>query len=154
MNVGRCLALAVALIIATGASNAQESARTGDIVIEQPWARASIIANRPAAAYFTVRNQGNVSDTLVSVRSSMAGRAEIHNMTNDGGVMKMGPAGSIEIPPGSEQSLKPGGLHVMMTDLKAPLVKGESLEMTVVFEKSGEVSLVVPIVGVGATGPE
>lgn len=154
MKAGTCLALVVALTMTTAASSAQESARAGDMVIERPWARASIVANRPAAAYLTVRNQGTASDTIVSVRSPVAGRAEIHAITNDGGVMKMAPAGPIEIPAGSEQSLAPGGLHIMMTKLKAPLVKGETLEMTIVFEKAGDVTVQVPVLGAGATGPE
>ena len=51
-------------------------------------------------------------------------------------------------------SLKPGGLHVMLMGLKHPLQPGQSVPMTLQFEKSGTREVDVAVGKVGATGPE
>jgi copper(I)-binding protein len=59
--------------------------------------------------------------------------------------MKMRPVKAIEVAPGEPAVLKPGGLHVMLMGLKAPLVKGQSFPLTLVFEKAGKIEIEVPI---------
>ncbi len=154
MKYSSIFSMVVTIFILTGPSLAQEQARLGDLVIERPWARASIGTSRPAAAYLTIRNEGEESDTLLAVRTPLSGKAEVHAMTNDSGVMRMGPAGPVEIPAGGEVSLAPGGLHIMMMKLQAPLVKGKSIEVTLKFERAGEITITAPIYGPGATRPE
>ncbi len=142
------------LALSIGAAGAAEVARQGSLAIESPWARASLVKSRPAAAYFTVRNKGAEADRLLELKSPVAANAEIHAVKNEGGVMQMSPAGPVDIPAGSEISLAPGGMHIMLTGLKESLVKGQTTELTLVFEKAGEVTIVMPILGPGATGPE
>ena len=62
----------------------------GDLKLEQPWTRATP-PNAPAGAYLTITNEGSTADLLVSVSSPLAGKAEIHEMKIDGGVMSMRP---------------------------------------------------------------
>jgi hypothetical protein len=72
----------------------------------------------------------------------------------DGGVMKMRPVeGGLVIAPGKTVKLAPGGLHLMMTDLKSPLKQGEKLPVTLQFEKAGKVQVTLDVQGVGAPGP-
>jgi len=145
------LGLTVAMIILAGASFAQERTRIGDLVIELPWARASIGTGRPAAAYLTIHNQGAEDDILLAVRTSLSGMAEIHIMRYAKGVIRMGAAGPVRIPAKGTISLAPGGLHIMMMKLKAPLVKGENIAVTLTFERAGEITVTAPILGPGAT---
>ena len=148
------LSMVITIMTLTGPSLAQEQARFGDLVIEQPWARASIGVSRPAAAYLTIRNEGKESDTLLAVRTPLSGKAEVHDMTNNNGVMRMGPAGPVQIPAGGEVSLAPGGLHIMMMKLQAPLIKGENIEVTLEFERAGKITVTAPIYGPGETQPK
>lgn len=150
------LALGLALLSSLAVSPVAlaDDGRIGSLVIAKPWARASIGTSRPAAAYLTIRNDGKESDTLLAVRTPLSGKAEVHTMTNDNGVMRMGPAGPVEIPAGGEVSLAPGGLHIMMMKLQAPLIKGESIEITLEFQRTGEITVPAPIYGPGATRPE
>ncbi len=140
-----------ALALAALSAAAVEAA---DLGVEDPWARASIGTSRPGAAYFTVTNAGAVGDVLLEVRAAISGKAEVHEMTMQDGVARMGPAGALAIPAGETLTLAPGGLHVMLMDLKAPLVEGEALPLTLVFETAGEVQVSAPILGLGARGPE
>jgi len=122
----------------------------GDLTIEAPWARASIGAARAGAAYLTIVNRGAGLDWLVSVEASLATRAGLHRTLNENGVMKMRPAGPIEIPPGAALGLEPGGLHVMLMGLQSPLVEGESFAMTLIFERAGPLVVTVPILSATA----
>lgn len=126
----------------------------GDLTIAEPWARASIGVSRPVAAFFSVENKGDLPDRLIALSSSQAGMAEVHRTEMTDGVMKMKPAGPLEVPAGGRLELKPGGLHVMLMKLTEPLVKGETLSLELVFERAGRVVIAVPIYSAGAPGPE
>ncbi len=146
-----CLILALSL---AGPVSAGDVFRIGAIEIEAPWARASIALTLPVAAYFTIRNTGSEPDRLMTVTSPIVGMAEVHHSTNDGGVMRMTPAGPLEIAPGQTIRLKPGGYHVMMMKLRSPLKKGERTELELTFERAGQIKVPTPIFGPGAAGPE
>lgn len=128
--------------------------RIVNIGIVKPWARASLGTSRPVAAYLTIRNEGVETDTLVMVRTPLSGKAEVHSMTNDNGVIRMRPAGLVDIPASGVVLLAPGGLHIMMMKLHSPLVKGESIEITLEFKRDGEFTVTAPIYGLGAGRPE
>jgi len=124
-----------------------------DVRVLDPWARASAGMGRTGAAYLTIHNEGNTADRLVSAATPVAGRVELHTHIHDGGVMRMRAVDAIEAPPGTKVELKPGGLHVMLLDLAAPLRAGEHVTMTFTFETSGDVTVKVPVLGVGAMAP-
>ena len=127
-------------------------AQTGSIEIKEAWARATPGGAQNGAAYVTLVSP--TGDRLTGVSSPVAEKAELHQMTNDGGIMKMREVTAIDLPPGTSVSLKPGGLHVMLMGLKHPLQPGQSLPMTLQFEKSGTREVDVAVGKVGATGPE
>ena len=121
------------------------------IHVDQPWARAS--AGQTGAAYLTVRNDGDAPDKLLAVRTPVAGKAELHTMTVEGNVMKMRPVLDIPVAAHGTAELKPGGMHVMLMDLRAPLKQGDKFPLTLKFEKAGDVSVEVAVEGAGAMGP-
>jgi periplasmic copper chaperone A len=115
----------------------------GDLVVESPWARESV--TRTGAAYLTVRNGGAADDRLIGVASEVAGRAELHGSEMQDGVMRMRPVEAVEVPAHGQAALEPGGLHVMLIGLKAPLEEGGSFALTLTFENAGEVEVVTTI---------
>lgn len=72
---------------------------------------------------------------LVDVKSTAAGVAEVHEMKMDNGVMRMRAVPRIDIPPGQSLKLEPGGYHVMLMELKSGISKGDSVPITLVFER-------------------
>ncbi|MGH7122816.1 MAG: copper chaperone PCu(A)C [Stellaceae bacterium] len=128
-------------------------AQTGSVVVEQAWARATPGGAKTAALYMTLVNKGPAEDRLVSVSTPAAGKAELHSTTTENGVMHMGPVAALEVKPGTPTVLKPGGYHVMLMDLKGPLVAGQSFALTLTFEKAGKVDATATIEKVGAMGP-
>ncbi len=115
------------------------------IQVTGAWARSTPPGAKSAAAYLTVVNTGKEADRLVAASTPAAGAAEVHRTTNDNGVMKMRPAGPLDVRPGAPVVLSPGGLHVMMTDLKRPLTDGQDFPLTLVFEKAGRVQVSVHV---------
>jgi len=124
----------------------------GDIHIMNPWSRPLPAVSVNGAAYMTLMNKGNAPDRLVSVSSAAAKKAELHNHTMEAGLMKMRPAGIIEIAPGQPAVLKPGGLHIMLMGLTEPLVEGKSFPLTLNFERAGSIEIRVMIAEPRDTG--
>lgn len=129
---------------------AMQMAQAGDLTIDSPFARATAGPARNGAAFLTVKNAGVEADRLVGAKAPVADRVELHTHLHENGVMKMRQIEAVEVPAGGEAALQPGGDHVMLMGLKAPLKEGESFPLTLVFEKAGEVTVDVMIGGVGA----
>jgi len=117
----------------------------GDIAIGHPWARASIGQAKAGAAYLSLSNDGSETDRLIAVETTVAKKAEIHTHSMENGVMKMRPVEAAEVPPGAPVMFQPGGLHVMLMGLKAPLVEGERFPLVLIFEKAGRIEVMVAV---------
>ena len=126
----------------------------GSLQITQPWARATPKGAASGAAYMTVKNTGAKAARLRCVSSDSAAKCQIHEMSMTGGVMRMRPVeGGLEIKAGQTVTLQPGGFHMMLTGLKAPLQEGKMLEATLQTDGGGAAQVEFPIAGVGAPGP-
>jgi copper(I)-binding protein len=126
----------------------------GTIRITQPWARATPKGASSGAAYMTITNNGTTPDRVSCVSSDLSADCQIHTMSMENGVMKMRPVeGGQQIKPGETVTLKPGGLHVMLINLKQALAPGKMVEATLQFEKAGTVKVEFPIAAIGASAP-
>lgn len=137
----RSLALAAAFVLGLAGAAAAQSAPA----VEQPWARATIGNSNISAAYMTLRAPAGQADRLIEAATPAAGRVELHTMTMDNNVMRMRRVEAIEVAAGGATQLRPGGLHVMLMDLRGPLRAGEQLQLTLRFERGGTVQVNVPI---------
>lgn len=130
------------------------AAEEGDLRITQAWTRATLPAAKVAAGYVTIENQGSEPDRLVAVEADFSDAAEIHEMTMKDGVMKMRPlAEGLDIPPGQSVALEPGGYHLMFMGLEQPLVQGETVDMTLMFEQAGRLEISLSVAAMGASEP-
>ncbi len=151
-NLGRAAVLALLAVAAAPPAGAQ-TATAGDIAVEAAWARASMGMGRAGAAFLTLRNQGDTDDRLIAAESDVSEVAELHTHTMDGGVMRMRQVEAIAVPAGGTAVLEPGGDHVMLMGLAAPLKTGESFALTLIFETAGSVTLEVPVRALGEGPP-
>lgn len=148
----KLLGFAATLLIAGAAAAQTGPVETKQVEISNAWARATPGKAENGAAYLTIVS--SVADRLTAVSTPGAKAAELHNMTMEGGVMKMRPLpGGIDLPAGQPVTLKPGGTHIMLVGLKEPLKQGESFPLTLSFEKAGAKQVTVAIEGPGATAP-
>ena len=141
--------MAVAALAAAGAAWAQASA---PVEVLAPWARPSVQGQRSSGAYMTLVAREPL--TLVGASSPVAASAEVHEMRMDGDVMRMRPADTIRLEPRKPLQLKPGGYHLMLTGLKAPLAPNTSIPLTLTFRTAaGEQRQLSVQVPVSATPP-
>ncbi len=143
--------IALALVAALAAPVAARDTRKGTLRIIAPWSRATAPRAEVGAGYLTIRNTGRTADRLLSATSPRAARVEIHTMSLDGGVMRMRPLpDGLEIPAAGEAQLAPGGHHLMLLGLKAPLKAGERVPATLRFARAGTVKVNLLVGAAGA----
>jgi hypothetical protein len=148
------LALAAAAF-AGGAVAHGPAAQLGSVSVSAPWARASAGMAKAGAAYMTLDNTGSEPATVVGCSTPIAAACELHTHTMDGDVMRMRQVPEIVVPAGETVALEPGGLHVMLMGLAAPLSEGDTLtvSLTLVGAAKGRVDVAVPVQGIGSSGP-
>lgn len=126
-----------------GASEAKPAATIGKLEIFDPWVRTT--TNDVSAGYFVVKN-GGPADTLVKATANITGKAQLHEVVTEGASSKMQEKpGGFPVPANGELTLKAGGYHVMLMDIKAPLKEGDTVELELQFEKAGLVKLTAPV---------
>jgi len=96
--------------------------------VKDAWVRAPVAGQKVAGAYLEIT--GLAARWLVDVSSPVAARAELHATVMDDGAMKMRPVGKLELPGGKTVKLEPGGLHIMLIDLRQPLKPGDKVPIT------------------------
>ncbi len=100
-----------------------------------------------AGGFITLSNEGKEDDRLVSASSPTADRVEIHEMTMENDVMKMRQLkDGLPIKAGETVELMPGGLHMMFFGVKNPYRAGDTVPVTLTFEKAGKVDVTLPVI--------
>jgi copper(I)-binding protein len=144
MNTIFKIALTITLGLFVSCATAGTGSK-GSITILAPYARATVPGQDVGAAYMVIENSGSATDRLLGVKSGAASDIEMHITTTEQGVSRMKMVPSLEIPAQGRLELKPGGLHLMLMGLKAPLKAGTSVSMTLRFEHAGSLDVTVPV---------
>ena len=140
------LQLVAALALSLGAVFAYSvNVHAGNMSIEGAYAPASMGAGKSGAIYFKVVNASGSDDKLIAVSTPAARKTMLHTTKEEDGVMKMRMLKALEVPAGGEAELKQGGHHVMLFGLTEPLKEGDSISLTLTFEKAGEMTIDVPV---------
>ena len=142
------MALAIALLInlhspAQADDHKKHTLSIGALEISGVWARATPKTAKTSAAYFVITNKGASDDTLIGVSSTISKKTEIHLSSIENGIMKMRHVGKVTIPAGGTAALKRGSYHIMFMGLHAPLKDDQRFPLTLTFEKSGSVEIMV-----------
>lgn len=124
------------------------------VAVERVWSKATPPNATAAVVYLTLSNRGQVSDRLLRIASPVSDRAEVHSMRMVDGVAMMQPLNDgVELPPGDDVAFAPGGLHLMLVGLNAPLVEGQAFSIELTFERASSVIVEVHVLGIRATEP-
>lgn len=129
------------------AALACSSAYAQTVEVKDAWVRTTVQGQKATGAFMNITAKDGAQ--LVGASSPVAGVTEVHEMKMEGDIMKMRPVPVLDIPAGKTLALKPGGYHLMLLDLKAPLAKGSSVPLTLVFKDAkgaeSKVALKVPV---------
>jgi copper(I)-binding protein len=130
--------IAISLVITLASWPLTGNAADAGLTVENPWARPAAVGQM-GVIYLTVKDTG-APDRLVGVKTPVADDAQLHVSKMDGTMMEMRPVDAIPVAPGQPLVLAPGGYHVMLMGLKHALKEGDTIPVTLVFEKAGAVS--------------
>lgn len=136
--------LAMALSAAFAAPVCAGSAADGITAID-PYVRMVPPGQPTTAAFFVLKNADDKDHKMVKAESAVANVTELHTHVHEGGMMKMRPVKDIEIKARSETALQPGGLHVMLIDLKQPLQEGDNVTFKLTFEDNSSKEIAAPV---------
>lgn len=118
---------------------------SGTLTISDAWARPAAAGDN-GAVYFSIENGTVTDDMLLAASIDTAEVAEVHmSMQSDQGVMSMQMQEAVQVPAGEDIPFKPGGLHIMLVDLKQDLKVGDTFTLTLHFEKAGEITVQVEV---------
>lgn len=121
------LAIVLAAALCTGPALAQ------NVEVKDAWARATVQGQKASGAFMTLTAKADT--TLVGAASSVAGVAQVHEMKMDGSTMQMRAlTEGLRLPAGKAVALKPGSFHLMLMDLKVPLLKDTTIPVTLRFK--------------------
>lgn len=105
-----------------------------NITVQDPYVRLAP-PNAPATgAFMVIKNTGDKDVKVLKADNPASRVTELHTHLNENGVMKMRPVAAIEVKAKGQAVLQPGGLHVMMIDLKAPMKEGDVVPITLSFD--------------------
>ena len=121
-----------------------------NLVIGHPWSRPTVSGMPTGVAYLSISNRGQQQDTLIGASTPVAARVEFHRTSLEAGMARMRPAGAIVVAPNATVTAEPGGLHLMLVDLKSPLVAGSSVPLVLQFESAGPVTVQLSVESTGA----
>jgi periplasmic copper chaperone A len=126
------------LVLLAAAPNQDSSIR-----LDRPWVRrapAMADTESKTAGYVTILNRGMAPDALLSATADVATSVEVHETRNMSGMMMMERVPRIVVPPGARVELKPGGYHLMLIGLKHALIPGQTVTLTLAFERTGSIT--------------
>ena len=148
MNHITTSAMALMLAVSVGVAAGERGLR-----VEHAWTRAVPAVAPVAGGFLVVVNDGDRDDRLLRIETDAAKRVEIHQMRNDGGVMRMRQLiDGVAVPAHARIEFKPGGYHLMLIQPMRPLVEGGHFDATLVFQRGGRVSATFEVRGMGAGG--
>jgi len=143
--VGRASALAMILACGIGVSAA---AAASSVTIEKPWMRF-IIKARPAAGYFTLRNNGDKAVKLTGASSPACGMLMLHQSKQEGGVDKMMSMNGVSVPAHGSVEFTPGGYHLMCMSPTNAMTVGANVPVTLKFADGATTTTLFPVKGPG-----
>ena len=150
MNARRAAASLVvpllALALAACLSGGGGGGGGGKLTVTDAWARTSTGMAMAGAAYLTITNGSDQADALLSVTTPAAATPEIHQTTTDAsGMTGMHPVDRVDVAAGKTVKLEPGGYHIMLIGLTGDLKAGTTIELTLKFEKAGEIKVTAEV---------
>jgi copper(I)-binding protein len=134
--------LAAGCLAAVAAAHQYE---LGALTIAHPWSRPTAPGMSMGVAYFFITNHGSAPDVLIGASTPAAASVQMHQTTITEGMARMRPLTEIVIAPGATVRIEPGGIHLMLVELKAPLELGKSVPLELQFRTAGKITVQLSI---------
>jgi len=145
------LLTALVIFVAVSGGQAAASPAEGNVIgrdllsVRDAWVAEALPGQSMTAAYLILVNEGDVDEELISVESEIAENLELHEMAQQGEMMRMRKVDLIMIGPGKEVALEPGGLHIMLIGLTREIREGDTVELNLLFESGANLTVSAPV---------
>ena len=135
------------ILAAVAASAFALPAFAADIMVQDPYARSSAMMATSGAAFMQIINHGESDDRLTGAASPVAEMVQLHTHKEDeNGVMRMlHVEEGFPVAAGETLMLARGGNHVMFMGITEPFEQGDTIPLTLTFEKAGDITVEVPV---------
>jgi periplasmic copper chaperone A len=130
MTLFKSISLTAMAAVVSGLTFAQTP--NANVDVKDAWVRSTVPGQMGTGAFMKITAKAGTQ--LVGVSSPVAAVGEVHEMKMDGDIMKMRAVPALDLPAGKTVELKPGGYHVMLMDLKQPLMKDSKVPVTLTFK--------------------
>jgi copper(I)-binding protein len=117
----------------------------GHLLIVHPWSRPAEAGRPVGVAYLSITNNGRAEDALLRASTPLAAQVQLHQTTLSEGMARMRPLAELVIAPGKTVQIEPGGVHLMLTDLKGALIAGTTVPLTLEFRVAGKITVPLTI---------
>ena len=144
---------AIVILLYSACPASAQVFKAGDVVVSNPWSRATPKGAKVGAGYMVIENRGAMADRLIGGSVEAATGFEIHDTVVENGVMRMRQLSDLELPPGEAIHVKPGGRHIMFVDLEYPLAAGQKAKGRLQFERAGRLEVEFEVIRMGAPPP-
>jgi copper(I)-binding protein len=132
------------------ASPAALAGAAEEVQVLDPYVRAMPPGQSVSAAFLGLSNTGKEDHALVAAETSVAMMVELHEHTMAEGMMQMRKVEKIDLPAGATVELKPGGLHIMLINLKSQLKPGDEVEIILIYRDGSKATVQAPVRKIGA----
>jgi periplasmic copper chaperone A len=136
-----------ALLMGVVSLSATAQIKTADVTVKDAWVRTTVPGQKGTGAFMSITAKSDLR--LVGASSAVAGVTEVHEMKMNGDVMQMRAVSGLDLPAGKAVALQPGGLHVMLLDLKTALPKNTTVPLTLLFKDAkgveSKINLTLPV---------
>ena len=148
---------ALGLLLLLGLLGCGAETRAPELEVLDPWVRPRVVQvgdggalpGATSALYLGIRNRGPVADRLLGGETPSAPEIQIHESYLEEDVVRMRRVDGVDLPVGELVVLEPGGLHLMLLDLRHSLKEGDTLSLTLTFQHAPPARLRIPVRGVG-----
>ncbi len=144
-----------ALLTGSLCLSAAAQVKPADVTVKDAWVRTTVPGQKGTGAFMSITAKSDLR--LVGASSAAAGVTEVHEMKMNGDVMQMRAVSGVDLPAGKAVALQPGGLHVMLLDLKTALPKNATVPLTLLFKDAkgveSKVELTVPVATTAPNAP-
>jgi len=153
MNLRVLLSISALAVAVAVTAAGPPTIQADDLTITPAWAHATPEGETAGAVYFTIQNGGRQLETLLRASSPVADEVIFHRTNDQDGVAHMEQLWTIDVVAGRTVKFAPGARHVMLNQLRQPLVAGKTIPVTLQFQHAGAITLQVQVVPASATGP-
>ncbi len=148
MKFSYVIVLIILETITFSSSSFSQNNNVEQLMVMNPWARATMTSSQNGAVYLTIMNKSDSTVYFNGASSNISEMVMLHQtIIDERNIAKMTSIDKVAINPKEQINLEPGGLHLMLKGISSPLMEGDNFSLILYFEKAESIEVVVNVKG-------